>query len=955
MSVTLSLFAGAGAQFFDNNGNPLTGGKIYTFAAGTTTPLATYTTASETSFHANPIVLDAAGRIPSGGELWLTLGLGYKFVVKTSTEVLLATYDNIPSSAQALAANDADSIMYEQGYTVTAGSFVAGKIYRIVSIGTTNFTLIGATANTVGLHFIATGVGTGTGTAELSQTVETKLRQTISVKDFGAVGDGVTDDTAAFQAFFDAGGGYVPSGTYMIDDTDITNVVNVYCDSNAIIKKRSGTAANSILIDFQAGSEYSEWRGGVIDGNRDNLKAAWAVANPTYPGFFDGWFGMKTGAAHIKVQGVTFQNFVSKPAWFAGDYNTISDILAQDHGDCVTFGWRWFGANKYPSRPTGDGAFSQTVNNVMSLRCDNDGVANVFQHAIDLMACENGSFDNLSVVYQGGDTSGGSTFCSGITVERCFGCSFSNWKYESPTADTLKHLGLSFLGDVDCTLSNPIVYDIAGLALELNGCLNMAISNPILDGNYKATTISPAVSSDSYGISYYSGVWNTDRNSKSSIQAQGCTIIGGTVQRFTRGGILRGSDLSFTDTNVVGNILEGFVIEEQLFTDYFSGSNLAWMNSIRFANCNVINNGGSGLNISSVRSLELTGGSYTNNGQRAAASTRNGINLVTTASATIVGANIGDTQSWTDVDTCSYEPQAPVNGKVVVYIRALGRIQVGQFINLVNAAGGADVIGKVVNIGINDNVTIETTSSLSATGNTAALTGTWSGSGTLLTGVGTSAITEILGQTYVTNGSEWRRIVAVASNTSIRINTAFTVPLSGATLTKLTVDVAGIPSQQNGIRAFGGALQLLFAKNNYNGNVVQKTNISVPANCIYGSEYIRLSSTNPTATNVNLQTQIPQGHRLTGLATNNTVAISGGGATSYSLIVIDAAAATLETIVTGVALAQNTKVTGVVGGVTMLGNNNVLRAAFAGGAPSAGTIVCEAAYRVDSLPALPSV
>jgi len=49
--------------------------------------------------------------------------------------------------------------------TVTAGSFAIGFKYTIVSVGTTNFTLIGASANTVGIVFTATGVGTGTGTA----------------------------------------------------------------------------------------------------------------------------------------------------------------------------------------------------------------------------------------------------------------------------------------------------------------------------------------------------------------------------------------------------------------------------------------------------------------------------------------------------------------------------------------------------------------------------------------------------------------------------------------------------------------------------------------------------------------------------------------------------------------------------------------------------------------------
>ena len=48
---------------------------------------------------------------------------------------------------------------------VSAGSFVVGEIYKIIFIGTTNFTLVGAANNNVGLSFVATGVGSGTGTA----------------------------------------------------------------------------------------------------------------------------------------------------------------------------------------------------------------------------------------------------------------------------------------------------------------------------------------------------------------------------------------------------------------------------------------------------------------------------------------------------------------------------------------------------------------------------------------------------------------------------------------------------------------------------------------------------------------------------------------------------------------------------------------------------------------------
>ena len=96
-TVTLSIFAGVGAQLFDNNGELLSGGKIFAYQAGTTTPQTTYTSSTGLVPHANPIILDAAARVP-GGEIWLDYFFRYKFVVKTSDDVLVATYDNIGGS-----------------------------------------------------------------------------------------------------------------------------------------------------------------------------------------------------------------------------------------------------------------------------------------------------------------------------------------------------------------------------------------------------------------------------------------------------------------------------------------------------------------------------------------------------------------------------------------------------------------------------------------------------------------------------------------------------------------------------------------------------------------------------------------------------------------------------------------------------------------------------------------
>lgn len=152
MAVNLSPVGGVAAQFFTNNGTPLSGGKLYTYAAGTTTPQTTYTTSAGNVARTNPVVLDSAGRVGDGGEIWLTNNLQYKFVLKDSNDVLIATYDNIFGISSITLPIDSENVTYNPPFT------------------------------------------NGTAT-----TVEAKLAQSISVEDFGAVGDGVAPDTTAIQ------------------------------------------------------------------------------------------------------------------------------------------------------------------------------------------------------------------------------------------------------------------------------------------------------------------------------------------------------------------------------------------------------------------------------------------------------------------------------------------------------------------------------------------------------------------------------------------------------------------------------------------------------------------------------------------------------------------------------------------------------------------------------------
>lgn len=230
-------------QFFDSNGNPLAGGLLYSYAAGTTTPLATYTDSTGATANANPVVLDSRGE----ANVWLG-SASYKLALYTSTAVLIWTVDNIDG--------------------VSALTTLAGS----------------GGSNLVG--FIQSGTGA------TATTVQARLRQTLSVKDFGAVGNGVADDTTAIQNALNAATGrgvYFPAGTYRISTTLVikTNTTLVGDGiGKSIIKLTSGfgaavTAIRNDVITGTANVYYDadlEFYGLTFDGNNNASRTAELVA-----------------------------------------------------------------------------------------------------------------------------------------------------------------------------------------------------------------------------------------------------------------------------------------------------------------------------------------------------------------------------------------------------------------------------------------------------------------------------------------------------------------------------------------------------------------------------------------------------------------------------------------------------------------------------------------------------
>ena len=109
------------AQFLTAAGQPLVGGKVYTYAAGTTTPLVSYTDASGASANTNPIILDGRGEC----SIWFAPSSAYKIKLTDSNDVEIYVVDNIVGSG------------YVSGGTVVSSSVVNSSITGGIISGAT--------------------------------------------------------------------------------------------------------------------------------------------------------------------------------------------------------------------------------------------------------------------------------------------------------------------------------------------------------------------------------------------------------------------------------------------------------------------------------------------------------------------------------------------------------------------------------------------------------------------------------------------------------------------------------------------------------------------------------------------------------------------------------------------------------------------------------------------------
>lgn len=275
----MSLFPNPKFQTYDSNGDPLSGGKLYTYEAGTVTAKRTFSDKGLSTPNTNPIILDSRGEA-------IVYGSGdYKFILKNSADSLIWTFDNLRGVAQTVWEQNAfypDASESDQGAATVAGDKTVKDF--VDAIGTTKKATIifvrGNTGNTTTYTFLTSETTpsnitvkresgvllsiANTKTLTIAGLFESGLDQAFSgagrvVFGAGAIdriypqwrgvtGDGSTNDTTAFQAIIDdweasnlVGEMYVPNGTYLLDALTFT------APSNRLALKFGGAGKSTIF------------------------------------------------------------------------------------------------------------------------------------------------------------------------------------------------------------------------------------------------------------------------------------------------------------------------------------------------------------------------------------------------------------------------------------------------------------------------------------------------------------------------------------------------------------------------------------------------------------------------------------------------------------------------------------------------------------------------------------
>ncbi len=250
--MTLTILPNAKTIFVDGNGVPLADGKVYFYVPNTLTFKTTWQNYTATIENTNPVELDSDGgaliwgsgiyrqivKDADDNEIWDQITLDSTYAAVTSFSGTSTTSVNIgtgsksfttqpglaffPGGALTIASAAAPSTNYMVGIVTSYNTSTGALVVNVTTTGGSGthadwIISIASAAQAGGNISSATVIATGATTA---RTLANYMADVLNIKDFGAVGDGTTDDSTAIQAAIDAtspgGNLFIPVGTYKI-------------------------------------------------------------------------------------------------------------------------------------------------------------------------------------------------------------------------------------------------------------------------------------------------------------------------------------------------------------------------------------------------------------------------------------------------------------------------------------------------------------------------------------------------------------------------------------------------------------------------------------------------------------------------------------------------------------------------------------------------------------------
>jgi hypothetical protein len=624
----------------------------------------------------------------------------------------------------------------------------------------------------------------------------------IDIRSYSCTADGVADDTTCLNnAIAASQAANIPlvirplangNKVFLTDSQSISSPTTIVMTSGSTLKMRPDNltpGTTTAVLTFTTGSDGSILSGnGILDGNRDNAKAAFTTGH---------WSALRIYNSSITIkEGITLQEATTASLYCSGgsNYVSVSDVTIKNSAAGALF----YFVDKLDMK-------NVTITNI-----DNEGVA-TYQHGLDLWACGDAKISGLNILDSGGDASGSSAWFSGVTIVDS-SAQISDLLISGFIANgvaPIKPLAMSLMSS-EIQGTNWRIVGVGFPSLEIATGTDFTLDGFFFDNEYLEyaglvdLSGSIGITIDSYGYSQVTPDSTVSLYKKSTLHSRNVKLSNGVVRGHGTGITVASGNVILTNVTSTGNSIDGIDTRQYGAADSFpyAPEDTDYLD-ITLLNCNATYNGYKGLDLLYADRLNILGGRYDNNGQDSAlaATSRVGIGDAAGGSigtVTINGVYAGDTQSGTQSGNASMDWSAYIGGYVSGDVIELDAADQHLYYPGQNVTVGGVPI-QIRKVDVRGTIHAVTTGAGSYPTTTTAGTGTITSSGVNISGVGTALNTELNGRYWIVANGQYRRIVEATTATAAKVESAFSPDVSAVAFTIVKLDVVLIPSQQHGI------------------------------------------------------------------------------------------------------------------------------------------------------------